>query len=78
MDSFRGWLTNNEGYILDEKDRRLENVGLQSSQNGRSGVEYKYFFDMNKGPDKYRFVFEAPGAVNEQTFDFELGEVELP
>ncbi len=78
MDSFRGWVMNNEAYVLDDKGSRIENVGWQTYKLGGDEVGISYLFDMSKGPDKYRFVYDAPGAVVTKEFTFKLPEMPLP
>lgn len=78
MDSFRGWVMNNEAFLLDDKDRRIENVGWQTYKMGGNEVGISYLFDMTNGPEKYRFIYEAPGAITEKDFKFRLPEMPLP
>ncbi len=78
MESFRSWLMENEAYLLDDEDQRIENVGWNTDRVSGNQVGITYRFDMSKGLEKYRFVYDAPGAVSEKEFEFELPEIELP
>ena len=78
MESFRSWLMENEAYLLDDQDQRIENVGWNTDRVSGNQVGITYRFDMSKGLDKYRFIYDAPGAVSENEFEFELPEIELP
>jgi len=78
LDSFRGWILSNEAYLLDPKERRLENVGLQTYGVTSNSVGIAYLFQINGNPDEFQFVYESPGAITRQTVKYELQDIELP
>ncbi len=78
MDSFRGWVMNNEAYIVDDKGNRSENIGWQTYKMSGNEVGINYLFDMSKGPEKYRFIYDAPGAISEREFKFKIPALPLP
>jgi hypothetical protein len=78
LDSFRGWIMANEAYLLDPKERRLENVGLQTYGVTANAVGIAYLFQINGNPDEFQFVYESPGSITKQTVKFELQDIELP
>lgn len=78
LDSFRGWILSNEAYLLDPKERRLENVGLQTYGVTANAVGIAYLFQINGNPDEFQFVYESPGSITRQTVKYELQNIELP
>lgn len=78
LDSFRGWILSNEAYLLDPKERRLENVGYQTYGVTANGVGIAYLFQINGNPDEFQFVYESPAAITRQTVKYELQNIELP
>ena len=78
LDSFRGWVLSNEAYLLDPKERRLENVGLQTYAVNSNGVGIAYLFQINGNPDEFQMVYESPSSITRQTVKYELQNIELP
>jgi hypothetical protein len=78
LDSFRGWILSNEAYLLDPKERRLENVGLQTYAVNSNGVGIAYLFQINGNPDEFQMVYESPSSITRQTVKYELQHIELP
>lgn len=78
LDSFRGWVLSNEAYLLDPKDRRIENVGLQTYSVSADSVGIAYLFQINGNPDEFQLVYESPAAMSKQTVKFKIENVELP
>ncbi len=78
LDSFRGWILSNEAYLLDPKDRRLENVGFQTYQVANNSVGVGYLFQINGNPDEFQLVYESPAAITRQTVKYELQDIDLP
>ena len=78
LDSFRGWILSNEAYLLDPKEVKSENVGLQTYAVTPNAVGIAYLFQINGNPDDYQLVYESPGAITKQTVAFELTDIPLP
>lgn len=78
LDSFRGWVLANEAYLLDPKERRLENVGLEMYGVAANSVGIAYLFQINGNPDEFQFIYESPSSITKQTVKFELQDIELP
>lgn len=78
MESFRSWVLRNEAFIQDDKGARIENVGSHTYRLDGMQVGIAYLFDLPKNLDQYRFVYEAPGSVSQDSFSFELPEFPLP
>lgn len=78
LDSFRGWIMSNEAYLLDPRERRLENVGLQTYAVTGNSVGIAYLFQINGDPDDYKLVYESPAVITKQAVTYELLDIELP
>lgn len=78
LDSFRGWLMNNEGYILDQAGKRIDNAGWSVFKSGGNEVGISYLFSLSEDLATYRFLYDAPGLVSEQNVEFELQDILLP
>jgi hypothetical protein len=78
LDSFRGWVLSNEAYLLDPKQRRLENVGLQTYSVTSDSVGIAYLFQINGNPDEFQLVYESPAAMSKQTVKYQLENIDLP
>ena len=68
----------NEAYLLDAKDVRLENVGLQTYGMSNNAVGIAYLFQINGDPNDYKLVYESPGMITKQTVSYVLSDIALP
>jgi hypothetical protein len=86
MDSFRGWVMNNECFLQTPDNERIKFGGFQTYKMNGTEVGMTYFFDLSskpgfkseKGLAGYRLVYNAPGAVVPTTVDFVLENIPLP
>jgi hypothetical protein len=86
MDSFRGWVMNNECFVQTPTDERIKFAGFQTYRMNGTEVGMTYFFDLSskpgfeigKGLTGYRLVYNAPGAVVPTKVDFVLDDIPLP
>ncbi len=78
LDSFRGWILSNRAYLLDAKQNRLENVGLNTYSVSGNSVGVAFLFQINSDPNDYTLVYESPGMITRQNVKFELNDIELP
>ena len=78
LDSFRGWILSNRAYLLDQKQNRIENVGLQTYAVTPEAVGVAFLFQINGNPNDFTLVYESPGMITRQTVPFELTDIDLP
>lgn len=80
LESHRGWIYENECYVLDAKGQRVENAGLEATLLDVNEVGLSYKFDLGEGvtPAKHKFVYKTPAAVIKIPVDFELKNIDLP
>jgi hypothetical protein len=80
LESHRGWIYNNECYLVGPKGQRIENAGLEATLLDVNEVGLVYRFDV---PDAttmqgYRFVYSTPAAIIKVPVEFELKSIDLP
>jgi hypothetical protein len=80
LESHRGWIYNNECFMLDAKGTRIENAGLEATllANNEVGLSYKFDIGENAMPKGYKFVYRTPAAIIKIPVDFELKGIDLP
>jgi hypothetical protein len=80
LESHRGWIYNNECYMLDPKDVRIENAGLEATllADNEVGLSYKFDLGENVTPAGHKFVYRTPAAIIKIPVDFELKGIDLP
>jgi hypothetical protein len=78
LDSYRGWLSSHQAFILNADGQRIESQGWQTYKMSSEEVGLSYFFELEKNPAGCRLVYVAPGAVSEQPWDFMLQDIPLP
>jgi len=79
LESHRGWIYDNESYLLDAKGNRVESAGLEATLLDVNAVGLSYKFDLdNATPAGYKFVYKTPAAIIRIPVDFELKGIDLP
>ncbi|MGV3609085.1 MAG: hypothetical protein ACO1RA_21950 [Planctomycetaceae bacterium] len=80
LESHRGWIYNNECYLLDPKGNMIENAGLEANLLDDSEVGLSYKFDLGdvKSLAGYRFVYKTPADILNVPVEFELQGIDLP
>jgi len=86
MDSFRGWIMNNECFIQTPTMERIKFAGFQTYRMNGTDVGMTYFFDLASKPgfevgsklDGYKVIYNAPGGVVLTKVDFVLTDIPLP
>jgi len=78
LESYRGWIFNNEAYLEDRQGGRVEVAGLETTRQTEDMVEFAYRFAPEKELHNYRFVYKTPSLVVSTDFDYALTDVELP
>lgn len=76
--SVRRMLQSQEGYLLDSKDVRIENVGDFEFPGVAGSAGLAYLFGIRGDPADYRFVFEMPGGFTEASTAYVVKDIPLP
>jgi hypothetical protein len=79
LESHRGWIYDNESFMLDPKGQRIEQAGLEATLLDVNEVGLSYKFDLEGAmPAGHKFVYKTPAAVIKIPVDFELKNIDLP
>lgn len=80
LESHRGWIYENECYLLDAKQNRIENAGLEATLLATNEVGLSYKFDTGESPNLsgFKFVYCTPAAIIKAPVEFELKDIQLP
>lgn len=79
FESHRGWIYDNECYLIDPKGRRIENAGLEATlaDVNEVGISYKFNLEGDT-PGSYKLVYKTPAAVIPISEFFDIKDVDLP
>lgn len=79
LESHRGWIYDNEAYLVDTRGRRFENVGLEATLLMPSEVGLSYKFDLPESSvEGVTFVYRTPADIHRLSIPWELKDLELP
>ncbi len=78
LESHRGWIYDNEAFLLDAQGNQLANDGYQTTYESENGVGVAYLFDLPQGPGGYTLVYRTPAAILNSELSFELKDLPLP
>jgi hypothetical protein len=79
LESHRGWIYDNESYLLDAKGNRIDSAGLEATLVDVNAVGLSYKFDLdNASPVGCKFIYKTPAAIIRIPVAFELKDVALP
>jgi hypothetical protein len=79
LESHRGWIYNNEAYLLDAAGKRIDNNGVEARLVEENEIGLAYLFDLTDvNLAQARFVYKTPAALFKVPVPFELRDLELP
>jgi hypothetical protein len=78
LESHRGWIFNNEAYLLDQEGHRIANAGLEATRQEQNEVGVAYLFDVPDGLEGCKFVYKTPAVIVRHTISYELEDMPLP
>jgi hypothetical protein len=80
LESHRGWIFNNECYLIDAKGNRIDQAGIEAELQDVNEVGLSYKFDLGdaKSAAGYKFVYKTPAAIIRIPVEFELTGIDLP
>jgi hypothetical protein len=80
LESHRGWIYNNECYLVNAKGNRIENAGLEANLLAANEVGLSYKFDLGENvlPTGCKFVYKTPAAILKIPVEFEVKNIDLP
>jgi len=78
MESHRGFLLDNEVYVLAGDGARLEHLGYQLFRQSQSGIGISYLFDLGASAAEAKLIYVTPSSVVQNQIDFLLDDIPLP
>ncbi len=78
LESYRGWMLDNEVYFEDAEGQRIAAGGLEQSLQTRDEIGINYLFDLPDGPGGMTFVYRTPLIVLELPLEYEFRDLKLP
>ena len=78
LESHRGWIYNNEAYMIGPSGERIENAGFQATRQESNEVGVAYLFAVDEGLDQYKFVYKTPALIVQMPVSYELKNIALP
>ena len=78
FESHRGWTRYNQAWLVDAKGNRLEPKQRETIGEGDRKLSFRFQFPISQQLKDYRFVYQTPVLLLEQSVDFELKEIPLP
>jgi hypothetical protein len=78
LQSHRAWVFQNASYLLDKDGKRIDNAGLETTQQSKNEVGNAYMFDLPNGLDGFTWVYEAPAAIVDLPVEYEIKDIDLP
>ncbi len=78
LESHRGWIFQNEAYLLDAQSQRVNHIGMETMRQAQDEVGVAYLFDRPEGLEGCKFVYETPVLLMQHEVKFELSELPLP
>ncbi len=78
LESHRGWIYQNERYLLTGADERVEELAMELTAQSASAIGFTYAFDLPGGPKGVSFVYKTPVMFVEMPIEFELKDIALP
>jgi hypothetical protein len=76
--SHRTWVFNNEAYLEGPDGKAIAYDTYETTRQTKNEVGVAYVFSTEQPLDKLTFVYKTPGAIINNTFDYELKDIELP
>ena len=77
LESHRGWVLNNEYYLLDKNGKRIDHAGFQTTRQTTNEVGFAFNFVVDD-IGECQFVYRTPAAVVQKNIPFVLKDIPLP
>jgi hypothetical protein len=79
LESHRGWIYNNENYLIDAAGKKIESGGSEARLVETNEVGLSYLFDLEgRKLSEFQFVYKTPAAIYKIPVEFEFKDIELP
>ena len=78
LESHRGWVLENEAYLLGPGQQKIENAGYHSTLRTQNELGMAYQFELPGGIEGYTLVYRTPSSVHVLQLPYELKNLPLP
>lgn len=78
LESHRGWIYENEAYLLDPAGQKVDNDGIETYRQAADEVGLAYFFAREEGLKGCKLVYETPVLIMKMPVEYELKDIALP
>jgi hypothetical protein len=78
LESHRGWIYNNDAYLLGPNDERLDYSSFETTRQQENEIGMSYKFAGPEGLKGYRFVYKSPAAIVRKPVSYQLKNIPLP
>jgi hypothetical protein len=78
LESHRGWIHNNEAYLVDSQGERIDNYGSEAYRQDVNEIGVAYLFDREEGLKGCKLVYKTPVLIVKMPVEYELKDIELP
>jgi hypothetical protein len=78
LESHRGWIYDNEAYLVDAQGRQFDNAGQEAYRQDVDEVGVAYLFDYEGDLDGCKLVYKTPVLILNMPIEYELKDIELP
>lgn len=78
LESYRGWVYNNEAFLEDPDGNAIPPVGSETTAQSEGEVGMVYLFDLDQEPKRFAFVYRSPVVIVRVPVTFELKDLDLP
>jgi len=78
LQSHRGWVFQNEAYLVAPDGQRIETLGMEVTRQDERRVGVSYLFDREEGLQGCKFVYKTPVMLVRQRWEYELRDLPLP
>lgn len=78
LESHRGWIYNNQVYLLDPQGKKIESLGIEATRQETNAVGLAFLFDLENGPANHQFIYHTPAAIIKLPVQYEIKNIDLP
>ncbi len=78
LESHRGWIYNNEAYLLDPDGKRIDLASLETTRQQIDEIGLAYNFATPGDLKDHKFVYKTPAAIISLPVKYELTNIDLP
>lgn len=78
LESHRGWIYENEAFLLDAQGEKIEPAGLEATRQEPDAVGVAYVFPSDVGIETCKFVYKTPALFAKLAVEYELKDLLLP